>query len=641
MKKHILIFVLTGISCLLSQFALSQISEGGNPVSFSLGIDTRDLPVIVMPCIDVEKLLSEDAKTQNENIQKPFRFGYAIDVDIDIKKDGRLELLANGDKIWLLKIHSANAFSINLIYSQFHLSQGSKFFVYSEDETIILGAFTPGVSNNPYNEYATDLILGNTIILEYYEPESSNDGVIVVNKVIHGYVDILRNRSASCHSDANCTPGKSWDNEKRAVALIIMEGSVCTGCLINNTRQDLTPYFLTAAHCYFDENGKPLKDINPATSVFRFGYLKPNCDSCSAPDWKSITGATVCAHDYWTDFALLELKTKPPANYNVFYAGWSRFFNETGGTSIGLHHPAGDVMKISVGWNGDIISWWGGQTKTHWQVNFGIGTVQGGSSGSPLFQDSNHRIVGQLSGDHKAPCKKDDDECFCILENRVGEYGRFDLSWEGNKTNATRLKNWLDPDKTDVYYLDGINGINGTNCENNLTNQTITSNQTIVGCDILNIKDVNITNSAIVAITANEEVIIKPGFCATTGTNVSISIISSAPSFSPPQPSMVMKNNETWEHLEEAESKEVGINNKLEIKLYPNPNSGTFQIDANFPLSDIANLKITNSLGATVYKTQNLSSNTIQLPASASGLHFVVVMLKDGSVLTEKMMIQR
>jgi len=41
------------------------------------------------------------------------------------------------------------------------------------------------------------------------------------------------------------------------------------------------------------------------------------------------------------------------------------------------------------------------------------------------------------------------------------------------------------------------------------------------------------------------------------------------------------------------------------------------------------------------YETQNLFSNTIQLPASASGLHFVVVMLKDGTVLTQKMVIQR
>jgi len=75
--------------------------------------------------------------------------------------------------------------------------------------------------------------------------------------------------------------------------------------------------------------------------------------------------------------------------------------------------------------------------------------------------------------------------------------------------------------------------------------------------------------------------------------------------------------------------------------IIPNPNLGAFQIETNFPLTDIDNLKITNMLGATVYETQNLFSNTIQLPAFASGQHFVIVMLKDGTVLTQKMMLQR
>jgi hypothetical protein len=76
------------------------------------------------------------------------------------------------------------------------------------------------------------------------------------------------------------------------------------------------------------------------------------------------------------------------------------------------------------------------------------------------------------------------------------------------------------------------------------------------------------------------------------------------------------------------------------FSILPNPNPSAFQIETNFPLSEIANLKITNSLGGIVYETQNPATNAIQMPASASGLHFVVIILKDGSVLTQKMMIQ-
>ena len=55
---------------------------------------------------------------------------------------------------------------------------------------------------------------------------------------------------------------------------------------------------------------------------------------------------------------------------------------------------------------------------------------------------------------------------------------------------------------------------------------------------------------------------------------------------------------------------------------------------------DIGNLKITNVLGITVYESQNVSSNTIQLQNFAAGLHFVVIILKDGTVLTQKMVVQ-
>jgi len=75
--------------------------------------------------------------------------------------------------------------------------------------------------------------------------------------------------------------------------------------------------------------------------------------------------------------------------------------------------------------------------------------------------------------------------------------------------------------------------------------------------------------------------------------------------------------------------------------IIPNPNPGVFQLETNFPLSEVAILKVVNSLGATVYDTQNLASNTIHLPSSASGQHFVMLILKEGTVLTQKMMIRR
>jgi len=61
-------------------------------------------------------------------------------------------------------------------------------------------------------------------------------------------------------------------------------------------------------------------------------------------------------------------------------------------------------------------------------------------------------------------------------------------------------------------------------CLDYLTDQTITSNTTVTGCDMLLVQDVEISNSAQVVITAGEEMSIKPGFHAAAGTNVKIGI---------------------------------------------------------------------------------------------------------------------
>jgi hypothetical protein len=76
------------------------------------------------------------------------------------------------------------------------------------------------------------------------------------------------------------------------------------------------------------------------------------------------------------------------------------------------------------------------------------------------------------------------------------------------------------------------------------------------------------------------------------------------------------------------------------FSIIPNPNSGTFQLETNFSLSEISNLKISNLIGTPIYETQHVTEQPIQLPNSASGMLFVVIMLKDGAVLTQKMVVQ-
>jgi hypothetical protein len=150
------------------------------------------------------------------------------------------------------------------------------------------------------------------------------------------------------------------------------------------------------------------------------------------------------------------------------------------------------------------------------------------------------------------------------------------------------------------------------------------------------ITSTQIVNNGSTFYKAGAEIFLEPGFHAKNGANFVAKIgtyscnqyelfmdgenkkISAAPPIKNSQNEMVTK----------------------EIKLHPNPNNGSFQLETNFPIADIAHLKITNLLGITVYETKNLTSHTLQLQNSAAGLYFVIMMLKDGSVLTQKMVVQ-
>ena len=147
---------------------------------------------------------------------------------------------------------------------------------------------------------------------------------------------------------------------------------------------------------------------------------------------------------------------------------------------------------------------------------------------------------------------------------------------------------------------------------------------------------------------AHNSILIQPGFTAQAGSTFTAKILPCLDCESRSKSILFLNNNDDIieknyaTYSESFKTEQFLQDNTInkEINLYPNPNSGTFQLETNFPLSDIGNLKITNLMGATVFETQSISSNTIQLQNSASGTYFVVMILKDGSMLTQKMVVQ-
>ena len=267
---------------------------------------------------------------------------------------------------------------------------------------------------------------------------------VSINEVVYGYRSIhdkvqkVFQSSGNCNININCEEGKNWQDVKRAVAMVTTVNNTrfCTATLINNVRQDTTPFILGAAHCGLRNN-----------SIFIFGYesalCSPNTDGLLS---NSISGSTrkAVAVNFGSDFELRELSSSPPASYNVYYAGWNNQ-NTPSTKSVGIHHPTGDVKKISVDKNILTNSGYYSTGVTHWQVsNWELGTTESGSSGSSLF-DANQRIIGQLHGG--------DASC----SNRLQDYyGKFSYSWNTSTDTLRQLKHWLDPDNTGAIVLDGL-----------------------------------------------------------------------------------------------------------------------------------------------------------------------------------------
>jgi len=478
----------------------------------------------LLPALNITDVLAEDSIDDQNGL--PPRFGIPVDVNYNLTNSGIWTILPDNDRIWRLKITCQEAVSINLLYDSFWLPEGSKLHIYTENKDQILGAFTSennrGTNNNP-SKFTTGLLFDETIILELYEPKTAMDlSIISIDKVVHGYIELSQlvatngyGGSGACQVNVNCSEGQNWQDEKKGVAMILVNGfRMCTGSLVNNTAADFKPYFLTADHCIgsLDANG----NTDASHYSFYWNYESNNCTSSSNYQPSSTSGATLRANNSYTDFALFELTESPLSNnIDVYFNGWERTI-APGQSGVGIHHPRGDFKKIAT----HNISPIPGQvygSNTHWRINWiqtqnGYSVTEGGSSGSPLFSN-NKRIIGQLHGGSTINC---DDPA-----NDSGEYGRFHVSWDSNSPQR-RLKDWLAPNNLNPQFIDGLEVIEIISqedlvCANNGTVFTIqNAAPPYVWTSSSNITINPPTNGSSVTVQANNSNTRAPGFVQVT-----------------------------------------------------------------------------------------------------------------------------
>ncbi|MFN4299015.1 MAG: T9SS type A sorting domain-containing protein [Thermaurantimonas sp.] len=269
--------------------------------------------------------------------------------------------------------------------------------------------------------------------------------------------------AGSCNVNVRCPEGNNYQLQRRSVVRmnVPIGGFIyyCTGALVNNTAQDRKPYLLSAEHCVLDDNDVIIDSVALASIVFRFNWEAPTCtnppNSSGIPN-QIITGGRLRARSNdgggatGSDMLLLELAIQPPNSYNVFYAGWNRN-NIPAIGGAGIHHPNGDIKKIST-YTATLQSGTFQQAQgAFWLVNWvatqsGHGVTEGGSSGSPLFNSAGE-IIGTLTGGSAS----------CSFRTGTDFYGKFWYHWDKNGTaNNRQLRPWLDPLNTGQTSLGGL-----------------------------------------------------------------------------------------------------------------------------------------------------------------------------------------
>ena len=437
-----------------------QLSQGGKPVEIDPSV-LSSVPVIDIPSVPLEQLLTDSRNTESEKLKRLY-FAKNYSLQINPQWTGKWIDDPAGYKIWLLGIRSSGSYSIGLILSRFQLIGEARLFVFNNAHTYVLGAFT-SANNNPSNILPVSHVPGDCIYIQMEVPSEQKDyGELVIGEAALAYLPVFAedplkdgrfDLAAECNIDINCPEGDEWQDVKRSVCRILINGNkYCSGTLINTANLSKIPYVLTAAHCIGSQS-----EANSA--IFYFNYESPVCDGPDGSTANQISGSTLIStgdtlgeslNRDSLDFSLVRLNVQPPDNFRVYYAGWNRSLLSATSTAA-IHHPLGDVKKISFDFDAPVTSYHVAKyypeyvINSHWRILiWDLATTQAGSSGCPLF-DQDKRIVGLLTG----------GEADCV--SSVNDYfTKFNYSWNYYDEPAKNLHSWLDPLNSGTYIVDGL-----------------------------------------------------------------------------------------------------------------------------------------------------------------------------------------
>lgn len=305
------------------------------------------------------------------------------------------------------------------------------------------GSGDPGTVYGPYDAAGLEaagrwspVLEGERATVEVFVPAGATGEIgLGLARVSHLFVspadpnaDLLAKDSQFCEVDLICRSASdaALASVGRAVArMTFSDGqgggtALCTGTLLNTTAGPVAPYFYSAAHCISTQ-------ASASTLTTHWFYDRTGCGTGGVSgSYVQVGGGSVLLYfNTTTDVLLVRLNQNPPSG--AVYAGWDAAAVSTGASMTAVHHPAGDVKKVSLATSGGFSGYNGAAGDTHlvalWN-SISTGVTEGGSSGSGIFTFSNSQYLLR-GGLHGGP-----SSCSATGSALRDYYSRFDRAYQ-------------------------------------------------------------------------------------------------------------------------------------------------------------------------------------------------------------------
>jgi len=432
--------VLTSLSISHSQVITRVLSPDDNIEKYIPWYNPdEEVPIVDAPSVDVEAVLEQD---QQEGRLLP---RISINQETNISIDNGKIIQRSNYLIWNMALVSEGAQSMSIRFENTYLPENSVMFIYNQESRFIVGPISSDDFIN--GAFRSDYISGSMVEISIFVP-THNIPSIHISSYGYGIVNSPSSFSGTfgisddCNVNVACEEGDGWDCQINSVCRIITdEEGPCSGSLVNNDCCDLNSYVLTANHC---------ADGDLDDYLFAFNWQTPECENGASPptQWVTYMGAELRSNWEDTDFSLLELIQDIRPEDRISFSGWDRRDIIPDEITL-IHHPLGDVKKISFDENpaieNDGIQFGGSNPffipAGHSYISIfneagtnDFGIYENGSSGCGWFNQE-RRIIGTQIGGIKP--------WSCDNEELVGRGGTLNLSWDGNNTPDSRLRDWL------------------------------------------------------------------------------------------------------------------------------------------------------------------------------------------------------